>query len=453
MRIPTHPLAARAAGALPALAALGLDERLARAAAVRRRLEAAGPRIVDLAVTEAGIPRRFAEREVTSALLLLDALPDLAEAIRPRVVPSVSGETTLEWAPYGVVLGWHAANSPVWVPALVVVSALVGGNAVVSRPSQRVRRTTLAVLDALAADWPQDAVMVADLPGPEAESLVCDPGIHAVVAHASTETCKRHLRRLGEAYADGVPLRPYIPEASGNDALIVMPGADLAHVARAAALGGFANAGQLCMSAKRMIVHEDLWPDLAPRLAAAVGELVVGDPGAPDTDIGPLLPGPADANARAALAQALAAGGRVVVGDADPGERLAPTVVLLPRDRIGGLELWRTETFAPVRGLVLCRSAQEALELANDTSFGLGAALFGGTDADRELLVHRLRAARVLVDEGPMYQDPHLVVGGVGDSGIAGARPKLEQLVWARRVHRAGGPHSRSTVRIRQAGR
>jgi acyl-CoA reductase-like NAD-dependent aldehyde dehydrogenase len=273
-----------------------------------------------------------------------------------------------------------------------------------------------------------------------------------VVAHASTETCKRHLRRLGEAYAAGTPLRPYIPEASGNDALIVLPGADLEHAARAAALGGFANAGQLCMSAKRMIVHEDLWPRLAPLLTEAVGELVVGDPDAQDTDIGPLLPGPAQANARAALAQAVAAGGRVVVGRADPGERLTPTVVLLPRDRVDGLELWRTETFAPVRGLVLCRSAAEALELANDTPFGLGAALFGGTDADRELLVHRLRAARVLVDEGPMYQDPHLVVGGVGDSGIAGARPKLEQLVWARRVHRAGGSHSRSTVRIRQAG-
>jgi acyl-CoA reductase-like NAD-dependent aldehyde dehydrogenase len=452
VRISTHPLAARAANALPQLAALGLQERLDRAAATRRRLEAAGPGIVDLAVAEAGIPRRFATREVASALLLLDAIPELAAAIRPRLVPSVSGETTLEWAPYGVVLGWHAANSPVWVPTLVVVSALVGGNTVVSRPSQRVRRTTLAVLDALIPDWPADAVVVADLPGPEAEALVCDPGIHAVVAHASTETCKRHLRRLGEAYEEGVPMRPYIPEASGNDALIVLPGADLGHAARAAALGGFANAGQLCMSAKRMIVHEDLWPRFGPLLTAAVGELVVGDPDAQDTDVGPLLPGPAQANARTALAQAVAAGGQVVVGESHPGERLAPTVVLLPRDRAGELELWRTEMFAPVRGLVLCRSAEEALDLANDTPFGLGAAVFGGTDAERELLVHRLRVARVLVDEGPMYQDPHLVVGGVGDSGIAGARPKLEQLVWARRVHRAGGPHSRSTVRIRQAG-
>ena len=75
------------------------------------------------------------------ALGLLDVLPDLPEAIRPRSVPAVSGETRLEWAPYGVVLGWHAANSPVWVPTLVAASALAGGNAVLARPSSRTRVT------------------------------------------------------------------------------------------------------------------------------------------------------------------------------------------------------------------------------------------------------------------------------------------------------------------------
>jgi len=448
-----HPLVARARAAQPAVAALDLDKRLARAAAGRARLAQAGPGIVDRAVAEAGIPRRFAARELESALLLLDALPELALALRPRPVPSVSGTTTLEWAPYGVVLGWHAANSPVWVPTLVVVSALVGGNAVVSRPSQRVRATTHAVLAALMPDWPADAVVVADMPGAEAEALVADPGIDAVVAHASTVTCKRHLARLGAAYAAGVPMRPYIPEASGNDALIVLQGADLERAARAAALGGFANAGQLCMSAKRMIVDRRVWPAFTPLLGAAVAGLVVGDPEDPGTDIGPLLPGPSDPRARRALAEALDAGGELVCGTADPGDRIAPTIVLLPRERIGGLELWRAETFAPIRGLVLCASAEDALGLANDSPYGLGAAVFGGTAGERELLAHRLRAARVLIDEGPMYQDPHLVVGGVGESGMAGARPKLEQLVWARRVHRAGDAQARSTVRIRQAGR
>ena len=422
----------RAGRAHPRVAALDLDARLDRCARSRAALASAAGRIVDSAVAEARQPRRFAEREMESALGLLDALPALAQAIRPRAVPAVSGSTTLEWMPYGVVLGWHAANSPVWVPTLVAASALAAGNAVVSRPSSRVRRTTGLVLSALARAWPEDAIVVADLPGPRAEPLVWDPGVQIVIAHASTATCKRHLAGLGAAYERGVALRPYVPEGSGNDAMIVLAGADLEAAAAAAALGGFANAGQLCMSAKRIIVERAVWKDFAPRLVAAVGALRVGDPDDPRTDIGPLARGPARDRAGQALAEALARGGRVLVGQGERGEHFTPTIVWLERT-MRDIALWREESFAPLRGLMVAEDAAEALAIANDTPYALGAAVFGPS----EEVVRGLRAARVLVDEGPLYQDAHLVVGGVGDSGMAGARPKIEQLVWARRVHRA----------------
>jgi benzaldehyde dehydrogenase (NAD) len=243
-------LVARAGAAQPAVDALGLDERLARVARSRGALAAAGPQIVDLAVREAGQARRFARRELASALALLDALPALCAPIRPRPVPAASGATWLEWRPYGVVYGWHAANSPVWVPTLVAASALVGGNAVVCRPSRRTLRTSGLALSALAGAWPAGALCVLEGVAPEeAERLVADPGVHAVVAHASTATCKRQLALLGAAYAAGARLRPYIPEASGNDALVVLEGADMQRAAAAAALGGFANAGQRCLAA------------------------------------------------------------------------------------------------------------------------------------------------------------------------------------------------------------
>ena len=422
----------RAASAQPWVAALSLDERLERCARSRAALAQAASRIIDTAVVEARQPRRFATREVDSALDLLDAMPALAEAIRPRAVPAVAGTTELQWMPYGVVLGWHAANSPVWVPTVVAASALIAGNAVVARPSSRVRRTTALVLSALAPAWPQDAIVLAELSGREAEPLVWDPGVKAVVAHASTGTCKRHLAGLGAAYARGATLRPYVAEGSGNDAMLVLEGADLDIAASAAALGGFANAGQLCMSAKRMIVARGVWEQFAPRLVAAVGALRVGDPDDPDTDIGPLPPGPARDRARAALAEAHARGGRVIVGEGERGEHFTPTIVELD-PTMCDLALWREESFAPLRGLIVVEDEDAALRLANDTPYALGAAVFGSS----ERVVRGLRAARVLVDESPLYQDAHLVVGGVGDSGMAGARPKIEQLVWARRVHRA----------------
>jgi acyl-CoA reductase-like NAD-dependent aldehyde dehydrogenase len=123
-----------------------------------------------------------------------------------------------------------------------------------------------------------------------------------------------------------------------------------------------------------------------------------------------------------------------VVGEGERGAYFHPTVVRLPADALD-VALWREESFAPLRGLVVVDGPEEALALANDTPYGLGAAVFGPGPG----VVAGLRAARVLVDEGPLYQDPLLVVGGVGDSGTAGARPKLEQLVFARRVHRAAG--------------
>jgi succinate-semialdehyde dehydrogenase len=427
-----------AARAQPQVEALGLEERLARAAASARALRAAGEEVVGLAVRDAGQARRFARRELASALDLLGALPALAEAIRPRAVPATSGETWLEWRPYGVVLGWHSANSPVWVPTVVAASALVGGNAIVARPSRRVGATTARVLEALAGPWPPGAVGRLDLPPAEAEALIAHPGVHAVVAHASTATVRRHLARLGAAYAEGAPLRPYIPEASGNDALVVLAGADLAAAAEAAALGGFANAGQLCLAAKRLVVEASAWPAFRPLLAAAVSGLRTGDPEDEATDVAPLPEGPARARARAALAEALALGGEVVVGEGERGALFTPTVVLLPPSARAGA-LWREESFAPLRALTLAADPAEALALANDGPYGLGAAVFGPPGPRTEAVVAGLRAGRVVVGEGPLYRDPHLVVGGVGDSGLGGARPKLEQLVWARRVHRGGG--------------
>jgi acyl-CoA reductase-like NAD-dependent aldehyde dehydrogenase len=426
------PFTVQARASQPSVEALALEERLARAAESRQRLEDAADEVVACAVAEARRPRRFAERELTTALQFLDAVPELAEPLRPHPVPARAGTTTLEMRPYGVVLGWHAANSPIWVPTLVAVSALVGGNAVLARPSQRAIQTGRRVLDAVAAPWPAGSVVVLDLPGPEAEPLVADAGVDAVVAHSSTETCKRHLALLGRAYERGARLRPYIPEGSGNDAALVLEGSDVELAAEAVAIGGFANSGQLCMSAKRVIVHRAVWRRFAPALEAAIGRLRVGPPEDPATDIVPLGPGRALEQTSAHLDDALERGGEVLVGrPADVGR--APIVVLLPPDALGA-RLWREESFGPLRSLVLVEDEDSAVALANDTVFGLGAAVFGGSPSVPE----RIRAARVVVGEGPLYQDPHLIVGGVGESGLAGARPKLEQLVWPRRVHRSG---------------
>jgi len=427
-------LASAAREAQASVGDLGLDQRLACAARASEALIGSRADIIESAVAEAGQPVRFARREFDTALGFIAALPEIADAIRPRPVSAVTGETTLEWAPYGVVLGWHAANSPVWVPTLVSLSALVGGNSVLCRPSSRVRTTSGLVLEAIGTAWPERALQIVDCDRDAAERLIWSDGVDAVVAHASSATCKRHLALLGRAYADGARLRPYIPEGSGNDAFLVLPGADIPRAAAAIATAAFSNSGQLCMAAKRIIVVEQVWPALCPALVDAVDGLVVGDPRAEGTDIAPLPHGRALARAREDLAEALACGGEIVAGGEDADGVLTPTIVRLSPD-MRSVRLWREESFAPVRALVVADDVVDAIRLANDSVYALGAAVFGGTDD----LLGRLRAARIVKDESPLYQDPHLVVGGVGESGLAGARPKLEQLVYARRVHRGTG--------------
>ena len=179
----------------PAVAALSLDERLDRAHRSRVRLAEAGPGIVDAAVREARMPRKFVERELESALLLMDALPEFAVALRPRRLPATSGTTVLEWRPYGVVLGLHSANSPIWVPTVVSMSALVAGNAVVCRPSSRVARTSTQVLAALGDAWPAGALAIATCDRAAVRSLLVAPGIDAIVAHASTGRARRTWQR------------------------------------------------------------------------------------------------------------------------------------------------------------------------------------------------------------------------------------------------------------------
>ena len=424
----------RAAVAQHHVARMTLDERLAIVAGCRDDLEGAGEMIVAEAVRETGQTIGFARRELDSALKLLSAMPRLAEPLRPQMVPSVSGTTMLEWAPYGVVFGWHAANSPVWVPTVVSISALVGANSVLCRPSRRAAATTRLVLETLMKRWPTHALQIVTAPPEEAEALMAGPGVHAVVAHGSTATCRRHMARLAEAYGRGETMRPYIPEASGNDPAIVLAGADLELAAGAIAAGAFTNAGQLCMAAKRIIVQSQVWVDFAPLLRAAVEALVVGDPARPETDVAPMGERSGVGRARTALAEAIALGGEVVAGRGEQGPFFTPTVVLLPRAAVGTI-LWREESFAPLRGLMLAADAEDALALANADVHGLGASVFGDGDA----IIDRLHSARVIVNEHPLYQDPHFVVGGVGDSGLFGARPKVEQLVFARRVHRAGG--------------
>ena len=395
--------------------------------------------IVDLAVAEAGQPRRFAARELASALGLLDALPVLAEAIRPRPVPAASGTTLLEWAPYGVVLGWHAANSPVWVPTLVAASALVAGNAVVARPSSRARRTSGRVLAALAGAWPD---------GCDRASRTCRarrPSRWSGTRASTPWWPTPRARPASATWPASAPPTPAVPGCAPTSprARATTPSscwrAPTSTRPPRPRRSGASPTPASCACRPSGSSSSDRCGRTSPRAWLPPSRTCgSGTPTIARTDIGPLAEGPARARARAALAEALARGGRVLVGEGEHGAHFTPTIVRL-EPTMRDVALWREESFAPLRALVVAEDAADALALANDTPYALGAArlrvLGRGGRRGRACARPACWSTRARSTRTRTWWS-----GGVGDSGLAGARPKIEQFVWARRVPpRAGG--------------
>ena len=265
------------------------------------------------------------------------------------------------------------------------------------------------------------------------------PGSHAVVAHASTRTCKRHLAGLGRAYAAGAPLRPYIPEGSGNDAMVVLAGRRPRR--------GRRGRRPRRLRQRRPAVHGGeadrswsaaVWEAFRPRLAAAVAALRGGRPRrrrAPTSPRSPRArpaPGPAPRWPRR-----WRAGGEVLVGEGERRRATSPpTVVLLPRAALGRGALARGELRPPARpgrGRRRRRGPgagqRHPLRASGRRSSAPARRRWWAACARRGCWWTRARSTRT----------PTWWSAGWATSGLAGARPKIEQLVWARRVHRAGG--------------
>jgi aldehyde dehydrogenase (NAD+) len=280
------------------------------------------------------------------------------------------------WHPLGVVGVITAFNFPVAVWAWNTAIALVCGDTVVWKPSELTPLTALAcqalIVRAAADVGAPAAVSGLILGGRElGELLVDDPRIALLSATGSVrmgqQVGPRVARRFGRA----------LLELGGNNAAIVTPSADLDLAVRATVFAAAGTAGQRCTSLRRLIVHRSLADEVVRRIAAACGQLPVGDPSTPGTLIGPLIHETAYRDMVAALEQARADGGEVVGGDrrrvGEPGAYyVAPAVVRMPSQTA----IVATETFAPILYVLTYDDLDEAIALNNDVPQGLSSAIF-----------------------------------------------------------------------------
>jgi acyl-CoA reductase-like NAD-dependent aldehyde dehydrogenase len=312
----------------------------------------------------------------------------------------------------GAIAPWNAAQI---LSARSFASPMALGNTIVLKPSELSPYVGGLIWGEIFAEagLPEGVLnIVTHAPGeagPIGDELAENPAVRVIDFTGSTETG----RRIAEAA--GRNLKRVVLELGGSNPLIVLGDADLEYAVDASAFGAFFHQGQICMSARRIIVEQPIADALTERLVAKTKGLKSGDPKEQDTIIGPLITEDAVATVKSRVDDVVAQGARVLAGGEAEGPVYKATLLTdVPEDS----EFARVETFGPVATIEVVASADEAVERANRTSYGLAAGIIT-SDNDRGLaLAQKIESGIVHVNDQPVGDEPQMPFGGVKDSGF-----------------------------------
>jgi acyl-CoA reductase-like NAD-dependent aldehyde dehydrogenase len=415
-----------ASAAFPAWSALGPNPRRSLLLRAADELERRADAFVEAMAEELRASEPWARFNVMLGAGMVREAAALTTQIGGEVIPSDKpGLLSLALRePAGVVLGIAPWNAPVILGCRAIATPLACGNTVVLKASERCPRTHGLIVEAFAGTGFPDGVvnLVTNAPADAAEvvgSLIDHPAVRRINFTGSTAVGRIVARRAAEH------LKPVLLELGGKAPLIVLEDADLGEAVAAAAFGAFMNAGQICMSTERIIVVEAVADEFARRFAEKAAAM-------PAPAVGEQVDAAAQANVRALIDDALAKG----ASDIAPGA----AIVLDPVTP--DMRLYRDESFGPVVGIIRVADQEEAIRVANDSEYGLSAAVFT-RDAARGLRVARRIRSGICHVNGPTVQDePQMPFGGVGASGYGrfGGKAGIEAFTELRWITIAGEP-------------
>ena len=363
-----------ASAAFPAWRRLSAGERAELLHEVAARLTANTEALATLLTREGGKPLVENRDEMSWSAACFRYYAELGRNTRGRVIPSIepSQLALVLKEPYGVVGAIVPWNYPILLLAWKVAPALAAGNTVVIKPSEMTPLSTLALAQVFE-HLPQGVVNIVTGYGKEAgEPLVLDPRVRVIAFTGSLET-GRHIARIAADQIKKLHL-----ELGGKDAFIVAEDADLAIAVPGVAWAALLNTGQVCTSTERVYVHESIAPRFIERIVEYARGLRLGSGMNPETDVGPMIGAPYRAKVEAHVEDARAHGARILTGGQRPASQprgffYEPTV-LAGVDH--SMRIMREETFGPTIPIMTYRDFDEAITLANDSPFGLGANLY-----------------------------------------------------------------------------
>jgi acyl-CoA reductase-like NAD-dependent aldehyde dehydrogenase len=379
-------------------------------------LEGRRDEVVGLLARETGCTFGFAMFQMGFVPGLLRQAAAIAYAPVGTVIPSDHPGTLAMGLrrPVGVVAAIAPWNAALILSARSIAAPLALGNTVVLKPSEWSPVVGGTIWSEIFAEAGlPDGVLnvVTHAPGaagPIGDVFASHPAVRRINFTGSTRTG----RLLAEAA--GRNLKRVVLELGGYNPLLVLADADLDYAVDATAFGAYLHQGQICMSARKVIVERAIADEFTDRLAAKTQGLKAGNPAEPDTIIGPLITSDALATVKRRVDEAVAKGARVLAG----GEAVGPCFqATLLADVPSDSEFAREETFGPVLAIEVVDGADEAVERANATSYGLAAGIIT-RDPDRGFaLAQRLESGIVHVNDQPVGDEPQMPFGGVKDSG------------------------------------
>ncbi len=409
--------------------------RAARLHAVAARIRAHRQELARLLTQEEGKPLPENEEELLWTDNTFDYYAELGRHDRGRVIPPGDPDqfNFVLKEPYGVVGCIVPWNYPLLLLAWKVAPALAAGNTVVIKPSELTPLSTLRLVELAFGDLPPGVVNVVTGFGPEAgQPLVEHPDVPLIAFTGSLAT-GQHIAALAAPQMKRLHL-----ELGGKDPMVIGPDVDMDLAVRALAYAGLINAGQVCTSTERVYVPRERYGTFAEELAGFVRTLRLGDGLQPGTDIGPMIRERMRQKVEEHVAEAVQRGAKVLAGGARPAqfERgfFYPPTVLVHVDH--SMRVMRDETFGPVLPLMPYKDFDEAIRLANDSPYGLGASLMSHDPRLVKKFFEEVQAGTIWIND-PLTDNYAGPFGGMKMSGKARelGQEGLDEFYQVKHVH------------------
>jgi acyl-CoA reductase-like NAD-dependent aldehyde dehydrogenase len=365
-----------------------------------------------IASLEMGKPLSESEAELEKCAWNCDFYADNAEKfLADEEVETSATKSYVSFQPLGVILALMPWNFPYWQVFRFAAPTLMAGNTTILKHASNVSLCALAIERIFhECGFPQGVFRTVLVPGAETGKLIADSRIAAVTLTGSDAA--------GEAVAaaSGKVLKKNVLELGGSDAFIILDDADLDSAVQVAVRARYQNTGQSCIAAKRFIVVETVAEEFEQKFVEAVQKLRVGNPLDRETQIGPLARKDLRDTLHKQVEASVKMGANILLGGKPlegKGYFYAPTVVTSVTPE---MPLFREETFGPVAAVIRARHAEQAVELANNSDFGLGGNLWTNDIARAHKLARRLETGGIFIN-GMTVSDPRLPFGGVKRSG------------------------------------